>query len=492
MKADSDLDSKLKNLQEYPDLEDSLKNLQELCMDIATFYSEKDMQKYFSLSFILIGRQNKKEKLVEKLKNLKSVLEDPQIPKEIVDKTYDAYKILTSNILDEETKPIGSLRGYIFDEVIRAEEIKRPSEEQPEEAIKEQIQDITKYTKPEIETPIQKHEPPKPKHVIEKKEPEPVKKHYEKRLKPIKKEKKEKVKKVKAKKKKTRKTTKRIMGLAIPLGVLTAGIITTASLYYTQKNKIDSINQEIAETQKICQYTVEKGKIKELAKKLSGQTLYAKDLIAIIQDSTDIKSGKYKLNDLISCDDHYFEEDINEYFENTEINVKKRKKPLNQPLGAPVIFAAGYGVVGRIIWGGIDNKPHGGIDFCSKDPNIYAAGDGIVVKVKNKYKKWKGYGKFLDIRHHYGDVEFITRYGHCKNISVSVGDSVNLGDKIAELGRTGRATGVHLHFEVRKKWGHVNPGPYYEKITACQVKENNSNAYQIYKRLNNEQATVNK
>jgi murein DD-endopeptidase MepM/ murein hydrolase activator NlpD len=53
--------------------------------------------------------------------------------------------------------------------------------------------------------------------------------------------------------------------------------------------------------------------------------------------------------------------------------------------------------------------------------------------------------------------ELITRYAHASRLLVRTGDVVLMGARIAEVGRTGRATGTHLHFEVRQRGAAQNP-----------------------------------
>ena len=64
------------------------------------------------------------------------------------------------------------------------------------------------------------------------------------------------------------------------------------------------------------------------------------------------------------------------------------------------------------------------------------------------------YGNMIEIDH--GN-DLITRYAHASKRLVKVGDVVLRGVKIGEVGKTGRATGTHLHFEVRQRGAPVNP-----------------------------------
>ena len=68
-----------------------------------------------------------------------------------------------------------------------------------------------------------------------------------------------------------------------------------------------------------------------------------------------------------------------------------------------------------------------------------------------------GYGNLIKIKHEFG-IE--TRYAHLSRIRVKVGQRVSRGDRIGDMGNTGRSTGTHLHYEVRVGGKAVNPMTY--------------------------------
>lgn len=69
-----------------------------------------------------------------------------------------------------------------------------------------------------------------------------------------------------------------------------------------------------------------------------------------------------------------------------------------------------------------------------------------------------GYGNLIEVSHGYG---YVTRYAHLSKIDVAEGQEVKRGDKIAEVGNTGKSTGSHLHYEVRLNDTPQNPINYY-------------------------------
>lgn len=101
---------------------------------------------------------------------------------------------------------------------------------------------------------------------------------------------------------------------------------------------------------------------------------------------------------------------------------------------------------------------HAGIDFRGKmgDP-VIAASAGVVKSASRK----GAYGKTIIIEH--GN-SFTTLYGHLSDYSVHEGQWVNLGQTIGYIGKTGRSTGPHLHFEVRCHNVPLNPRQYLGKM----------------------------
>ncbi len=98
---------------------------------------------------------------------------------------------------------------------------------------------------------------------------------------------------------------------------------------------------------------------------------------------------------------------------------------------------------------------HSGIDIAgSKGTPIFASNNGTVILSTSSDN---GYGKYIIIDHGGG---IYTLYAHCNKLLVSKGDFVKKGDKIAEMGSTGRSTGNHLHFEVRENSNRVDPFKY--------------------------------
>ncbi|MCB0311199.1 MAG: M23 family metallopeptidase [Bdellovibrionales bacterium] len=105
-------------------------------------------------------------------------------------------------------------------------------------------------------------------------------------------------------------------------------------------------------------------------------------------------------------------------------------------------------------------RHHGGVDLAAPvGAPIRAVADGIVV-FSDPYA---GYGKLVVITHSNG---LTTHYGHCHELRVAPGTRVKAGQIIATVGSTGRSTGPHLHFEVRKNGKALDPMKFLPNLTS--------------------------
>lgn len=126
--------------------------------------------------------------------------------------------------------------------------------------------------------------------------------------------------------------------------------------------------------------------------------------------------------------------------------IAAQKAPFAVPVKSAFRFTSGFGPR----WG----RMHNGTDFAAAyGTPIYATADGVVTSAG-----WgSGYGRLIKIQHEFG-IE--TRYAHLAKLRVKVGDRVSRGDRIGDMGNSGRSTGTHLHYEVRVGGKPVNPMTY--------------------------------
>jgi murein DD-endopeptidase MepM/ murein hydrolase activator NlpD len=138
------------------------------------------------------------------------------------------------------------------------------------------------------------------------------------------------------------------------------------------------------------------------------------------------------------------------------------------PAAPPALIASGIPLrwplaAGRIIvgspFGTREGRPHEGIDLPAPiGTPVYAAGDGRVVYAGNGIH---GYGNMIVVKH---ANDLLTVYAHASLLLVAQGQPVRAGDRIALVGQSGRATGPHLHFEVRAGQIPRNPMGFLPSI----------------------------
>ncbi len=123
--------------------------------------------------------------------------------------------------------------------------------------------------------------------------------------------------------------------------------------------------------------------------------------------------------------------------------------PFAMPVKTAVRYTSGFGNRRDPFGRGV--RGHEGQDMAGAYGSpIYATADGVVT-----HAGWEsGYGRLVKIRHAFG---FETRYGHLAQVRVEVGQKVSRGDRIGDMGNSGRSTGTHLHYEVRIGGSPKNP-----------------------------------
>lgn len=148
-------------------------------------------------------------------------------------------------------------------------------------------------------------------------------------------------------------------------------------------------------------------------------------------------------------------------------------KSLEQPAPAPVVknryipkietnvfysplkpgtgwISSRYGM--RTLFG--KRRMHYGVDIAVPAGSpVFAIKEGIVTRAG----RWGTYGIMVEITH---DDGLVTRYAHLSRAMCRKGDKVSMGEMVAESGNTGKSTGPHLHFEIRKNGKAVNPTRY--------------------------------
>ena len=126
--------------------------------------------------------------------------------------------------------------------------------------------------------------------------------------------------------------------------------------------------------------------------------------------------------------------------------IAAEKLPFGFPVRGSYRSTSGFGPR----WG----RMHEGHDWAGATGTpIHATADGVVVHAGRQ----GGYGNLVKIKHDFG---FETRYAHLSRIRVNVGERVSRGERIGDMGTTGRSTGTHLHYEIRKGGTAINPMKY--------------------------------
>ncbi|MDR0673586.1 MAG: M23 family metallopeptidase [Zoogloeaceae bacterium] len=132
--------------------------------------------------------------------------------------------------------------------------------------------------------------------------------------------------------------------------------------------------------------------------------------------------------------------------------VRRAFLPTTMPVAGPSRLGSPFGVRNDPFGRGV--ALHEGLDFVAPyGAPVLAAAGGVVVNAGYHHE----FGNLVEINH---GGELITRYAHMSAIKVTAGATVQRGQQVGELGSTGRSTGPHLHFEVRKNGSPLNPSDF--------------------------------
>lgn len=135
----------------------------------------------------------------------------------------------------------------------------------------------------------------------------------------------------------------------------------------------------------------------------------------------------------------------------------EQKIPLGLPLKTKFVYTSGFGGRTDPFTGAGSFHPGQDMGGAYGSP-VYSTADGIVVTAG-----WDGgYGREVKVQNAFG---LQTLYGHLSQIRVQVGQRVSRGDRIGDMGSTGRSTGTHLHYEIRVGGKAVNPMTYIKAAT---------------------------
>ena len=133
------------------------------------------------------------------------------------------------------------------------------------------------------------------------------------------------------------------------------------------------------------------------------------------------------------------------------------KMPFAMPVKDAFRWTSGFGF--RRDPKGAGTRMHSGTDLAGDyGTAIYATGDGVVTE-----SGWSdGYGRTILIKHAFG---LETRFAHMSQLRVDVGQKVSRGDRIGDMGNSGRSTGTHLHYEIHLNGSPINPMTFIKAAT---------------------------
>ena len=241
---------------------------------------------------------------------------------------------------------------------------------------------------------------------------------------------------------------------AVGIGAVLISAIAFGWAYLSAARRDYQYRQTVAENLRLKNSTTElSAKLKNLSQQLSSFESRTRRL-AIVAGLSDTAS-KAMGGPNIPADLAVRPEELDARLDQIETQLQRRSAIASStPTVAPVrgLLNSGFGARTDPFTG--EGAFHPGLDISTSfhEP-VLATAEGVVVK-----SGWLGdYGKAVAITHATG---YTTIYGHMDAIFVHEGQRVRRGDRVGLVGSTGRATGPHLHYEVRKNDRPLNPLEY--------------------------------
>ncbi|MBI45248.1 MAG: peptidase M23 [Candidatus Marinimicrobia bacterium] len=231
-----------------------------------------------------------------------------------------------------------------------------------------------------------------------------------------------------------------------------------------QQNKIDVLLEEINSLKERDESMRKLLKIPSINDDVRKLGVGGSDSIRSLNDLNYLLPNKFDL-DKLPRDLAFIERSINlEKLSYNQIESIANEK-LDYYLHYPAIYPVSLKEARRTSRYGYRRDPftksrrfHEGDDFSGPiGVDVYATADGKVVSSK----RYGSFGNYIEINHGNG---YMTVYAHLSTREVRRGDKVERGQKIGEIGNTGRSTAPHLHYEVIYNDKHTNPNKYYFKV----------------------------
>lgn len=227
-----------------------------------------------------------------------------------------------------------------------------------------------------------------------------------------------------------------------------------AAVVYLTANTLKQKEKEMALARKIHSMhmsftTVDSGSIRKKLINIDTQLSVINGFLISRGITSTLKepSGGEADNDIISPDEAI--DFYKKYLDKIAYNISYT--PIGLPFNGSITSEYGHR---ENPFSGTNIETHKGLDIRGPmGAPVKAMAKGVVIFAGSR----GGFGNCVIVKHGNG---LETLYGHLSKISVSAGKKIKIGEKLGNIGSTGRSTGPHLHYEVRRNGHQINPKPF--------------------------------